>query len=254
MSNIIIGIVPDYRFSNEEKGYSEYSYYAVSENIIKAFSNKATIIIVPYERDGSEKYIEMMDALVFVKSSYPVDPFYYAEPKKGEYITDNKRSDFEFDLLKKAVNKNIPVLGIGKGMQIINIFFGGSMYQNIIEEVPGVINHQQEEKDLKLHMKYHDNVILPNTELARALGTDDLQVNSAHSQAIKKLGDGLKINSISKVDNIIEGIESDNEDSWIMGLQWLPEMLFSRENYENERELSIFDFFINKAIEIKDKK
>ncbi len=250
MNEIIIGIVSDFRFEQEDENFVN-TRYAVGENVIKAFAEKATVLILPHERSGASNYINMIDGLVFINSSLQIDPFYYAESKKGEYTTDNRRADFEFDMLRKAVDKKIPVLGFGEGMQIINVFFGGSLYQNIIEEIPGVINHQQQDKNIDLSHPYHDNVILPNTELAKILGTDVLQVNSSHSQAIKKLGSGLKINAISKVDNIIEGIESEESSSWVVGLQWLPEYVYAKESNENQREKMLFDAFLEKAKNMK---
>lgn len=254
MHKIIIGIVSDVRLKIDENETISKIQYLLNEKIVNILASKADVIMLPHEKDSSENYINIIDALIFVNSSYSIDPFYYSEAKKGDYLTNNKKSDFEFDMLRKAINKQIPILGLGNGMQMINVFFGGSLYQNILEEVPGVINHQQTEKNIKLSQTYHDNVIVPNTELARILGTESLQVNSAHTQAIKKLGDGLKINAISKVDNIIEGVEAENPNTWIIGLQWLAEHVIPKDNQENSRETLIFEALLKKSAELKDKR
>lgn len=254
MKNLNIGLVLDFRFGEGEDGYSDYPYYAQRENLVAAFSEKANVLLLPHDRSSAVDYINMIDAVVFTGSAYHIDSFYYREPKIGNYTTDNRRADFEFEMLRRGIDKGIPVLGLGGGMQMINVFLGGSMYQNILEEVPGVINHQQNAKGLKWHQPYHDNVIIPNTELARILGTEVIQVNSAHTQAVKRLGEGLKINAISKVDNIIEGIESENQNYWVMGLEWRPEYVYSREKPEEERERLIFEEFMAKALELKDRR
>ena len=239
-----IGIIVDFRFENENGGYSQYAYYAIRENIVNAFKDSANVFMLPHDKSAASTYIDMVDGIVLTGSIYNIDPFYYKEPKRSEYLTDNRRADFEFSIIRKAIDKNIPILGLGGGMQMINVYFGGTMYQDVETQVSGGINHVQKSKGLRWHQVYHDNVIVADTKLAGIIGDEILPVNSTHTQAVKEVGKDLLMNAYCKDDNVVEGIEAKDKDKWIIGLEWRPEYVFSREKPENEREKKIFDAFI----------
>jgi putative glutamine amidotransferase len=125
-------------------------------------------------------------------------------------IVDRKRSDFELSLIREIIKPRMPVLGICYGMQLINVAFGGSLYQDIKAQLPLAIDHKK-----NYHMiKVRDNDYIPAGEF---------KVNSSHHQAIKVEGQGLKTVAISG-DNIIEAICMDDYP-FFLGVQWHPERL-----------------------------
>src|SRR3989338_3698154 len=148
----------------------------------------------------------------FIKESYvtavevsgggfDIDPKLYGEephPRLGKIQPD--RTDFEIKLLKLAVEKRMPVLGICGGHQLINVYFGGSLYQDIPSQYSEKINHKQSTPS---DIPYHKIEIHPSTRLSEITGADSSKVNSTHHQSIKKIGKGLKISAVAE-DGVIE--------------------------------------------------
>ena len=140
------------------------------------------------------------------------------------------------ELFNKCLLKNIPILGICGGEQLINVSLGGTLIQDIKNLKFKTLEHEQlNPRDQTSHQVY----IEPKTLLHSIIGEDTINVNSAHHQAIDKLGDGLTISGKSK-DGIIEAIEGLNH-KWCIGLQWHPEFLITK------ADKSIFTDFINNS-------
>jgi putative glutamine amidotransferase len=129
---------------------------------------------------------------------------------------DDKRDDLELDLLERALEKRIPVLGICRGVQLINIYFGGTLYNDIgafYSEVP------------RIHSVWPKKRICieRQSSLYQILGYRKGWVNALHHQAVDTLGEGLKV--VAREDNgIIQAIEHKNED-FVLGVQWHPEYM-----------------------------
>ncbi|HZK10584.1 MAG TPA: gamma-glutamyl-gamma-aminobutyrate hydrolase family protein, partial [Clostridia bacterium] len=151
---------------------------------------------------------------------YGEDP----EPEAGPY--DIKRDKFEINLVHQAQKRKIPILGIGRGMQIINVALGGSLNQSIVSKI---LHHRPRgtKKD-----PLHRIQILPG-RLYEVFG-EELIVNSYHSQSIKTLGKGLEVSARS-IDGVIEAIEGPG----IMGVQFQPELF-----EHNDRFILLFKSFV----------
>lgn len=129
--------------------------------------------------------------------------------------TDPQRDAMELELARAARQAGVPMLGICRGCQMLNVAFGGTLLQDVPSLVPGARTHQTRELDV------HDIRIEPGTMLEQILGLSSLRVNSRHHQAVDRVGAGLRVNCRSE-DGVIEGVES-SQGLPILAVQCHPE-------------------------------
>ncbi len=160
--------------------------------------------------------------------NYPNAPAHFHE----------KRDEFEIAVFEKSQEKNIPLLGVCRGMQLVNCILGGTMTPDIGHAANGI--HQFE-----VHDKAHGINIEPGTLLKEITGVARTVTNSAHHQCINKIGSGLSINCTSD-DGIIEGLEWTNKENkpFFLGIQWHPERLYKFQLGESPASKNIRDRFI----------
>lgn len=132
---------------------------------------------------------------------------------------DHARDDFEITVFREAANNQIPVLGICRGLQLINCALGGDLKQDLGAQLDRV--HQGNPD------KQHTATIYPGTLLHQATGADTGEVNSAHHQAVGRLAPGLQVNAVAP-DGTIEGVEwmEPYSKSYLLAVQWHPERMF----------------------------
>jgi putative glutamine amidotransferase len=135
---------------------------------------------------------------------------------------DEERDSYEQYLLELAQTKNRPVLAICRGMQLVNIYCGGTLFQDIEAEIPGILRHQPFPG---ARTAEHGVRNREGTKINLLMG-EKLEVNSNHHQAVKKVGSGLIASAFSD-DGIVEAIEA-NGSWWMVGVQWHPERLTGR--------------------------
>jgi putative glutamine amidotransferase len=154
-----------------------------------------------------------------------IDPRRYGEERYGRDLEiDEKRDRIEFEIAQNAFLLKLPVLGICRGCQLINVFLGGKLFQHV--EGHGKIDGKD---------SFHEVEALERTDLFDIVNRKNLRVNSAHHQAINALGKGLKASAMAP-DGTIEGIESSEYP--LLGVQWHPERL------GDESSEKIFSFFV----------
>jgi putative glutamine amidotransferase len=148
-----------------------------------------------------------------------IDPSWYGAAPSPLLETVSKERDlFELALFAVARQRGLPVLGICRGIQLINVALGGTLFQDLPSERPGSVNHSPAgARDTRSHVVRLER----GSRVAQALNVGDITVNSVHHQAVRDLAPGLVATGWSG-DGLIEAAES-SSDSWILGVQWHPE-------------------------------
>ena len=168
--------------------------------------------------------LDGMDGLLLSGGS-DLDPGYYGEEPVPELgVTIPERDAFEIALLEHALRRKIPIFGICRGMQILNVALGGTLYQDLPSQMDHMVllGHRQETPRWQ---PTHEVEVDGGSKIAEILGTDELKVNSYHHQAMKDLASGLVAVACSP-DGVIEAIESsDLSKRWMMGVQWHAEAM-----------------------------
>lgn len=217
-----IGLTPDLGATASEPPQPRYELKTpYSEAIFRA---GGLPLVVPYSTDRAciDAYLERLQGLVVTGGAFDVPAHLYGEtPREGMGPTKPERTEFEALLIRGALSRNLPVLGICGGMQLLNVVHGGTLYQDIALEVPNARSHQQDHDRTQPH---HPVDVKDGTQLALVLGKGHLMVNSTHHQAVKTLGDKLVAAAVA-LDGVIEAIES-TVHPFAIGVQWHPELLF----------------------------
>jgi putative glutamine amidotransferase len=164
-------------------------------------------------------YARHLDGLV-LQGGADVSPQTYSEaPTRPEWSGDRARDLYELELLHEFVDAGKPVLGICRGCQLINVAFGGTLYQDVATNVPDALAHVHSDYDAHRHA-----IVFPQgSSLSRMFPTLERPiVNSIHHQAVKDLGRDIMVEAMSDPDGIVEAIRYQRA-SFVMGLQWHPE-------------------------------
>jgi putative glutamine amidotransferase len=163
--------------------------------------------------------LEGCDGLVLTGGE-DVDPVRYGAPPSGALGTvDRARDAFELALFHAARERGLPVLGICRGIQVINVALGGTLWQDLPSERHGPVNHDPGgTRDARTHAV----TLAPGSRVAEALGSTEITPNSFHHQGIRDLAPGLLATGWT-ADGLIEAVESETEDGWLLAVQWHPE-------------------------------
>jgi len=199
-------------------------------------------VVIPlmYDNDKIVELLGTLDGIIFTGGE-DFDPSYYNErpiPQMGKI--NAHRDEFDIKLLHLAVEQGVPVLGICRGLQLINIAYGGSLYQDLSAQYhDNSIRHRQRQPKEDAS---HSVLVEENTVFADIVKDRMLMVNSSHHQAIKKVAPGFHVAGKSP-DKIVEVIEKIDSKNWILGVQFHPEVRVMRDNAMRR----IFQRFIDEA-------
>jgi putative glutamine amidotransferase len=149
-----------------------------------------------------------------------IDPAWYgAEPSPELYPPSRERDLFELAIFAAARQRDLPILGICRGIQLVNVGLGGTLHQDLPSERPGPVDHNP---PADRAARSHDVVLESGSRAAIALGATRLRVNSFHHQAIRDLAPGVVVSGTTE-DGVIEAVESPADAPWLLAVQWHPE-------------------------------
>jgi putative glutamine amidotransferase len=231
----LIGITLD---SEPPGGYSVYPWYALRTNYADAIAAAGGVpVVLPHHPALAAEMLAVIDALVVTGGAFDVDPTLYGESDThATVVLKHGRTAAERALLDGALARDMPVLGICGGQQLLAVALGGTLIQHIPDSVPDALEHEQKNPR---HEPGHSVSITPGTLLHRIVEAPTMQVNSSHHQAVRSAGPRARIDA-SAPDGVIEGIE-DPSRRFCLGVQWHPEFLIDQGDHR------IFRAFIEAA-------
>ena len=218
----VIGIAADRRM------LGNHAFHLAGEKYLQAIADGAggIPVLLPAlgDRDDIEEALNHLDGIVLPGSPSNVEPHHYAGvPSVPGTLHDPQRDATTLTLIPRAVAMGVPLLGICRGFQEVNVAFGGTLLQRV-HEVPGHLDHRDDET-LELEVQYgpaHDVRLEPDGLLIKLAGAPQIRVNSLHWQGVERLGEGLAVEARAP-DGLIEGFQVRNSPSFAVAVQWHPE-------------------------------
>ena len=216
-SRPIIGITLD---SEQPGGWSKYPWYALRTNYAGAVAEAGGLpMALPHHPELADAYLDRIDALVVTGGAFDVDPSLYGDSTSHETVTLKAgRTQAELALVRGALARDLPVLGICGGQQLLAVALGGTLIQHIPDSIENALPHEQPNPR---HEPGHPVAVTPGTLLHRIVGATTMRVNSSHPQAVRAPGPHAIVDAVAP-DGVIEGIE-DPRYRFCLGVQWHPE-------------------------------
>ena len=267
MSKPTIGITCSMEYGDKRRKYpTAYVFDYLKRSYYEAVERSGGVaVILPNTRRTElvDEFLSIVDGLI-ISGGNDVDPVFYGEKKKAKNLSITRERDlFEIALVRKAKAKRVPLLAICRGMQLVNVASGGSLYQDFSFRMNSSLGlspsgrSQDESFEKKifdhtlegsaLYHKRHPVVIQEGSKLLHIIGKSKIMVNTSHHQMVKKIAPKFVAVAWSSKDGVVEAIES-KDDRFLLGVQWHPELLKDRGSK------ALFDSLIQYAREYKLKK
>lgn len=201
-------------------GYSKYPWYALRANYAEAVIAAGGLpVALPHAGALAADWLDRIDALIVTGGAFDVDPALYGAAGRHATVTlKEDRTTAELALTRGALDREMPVLGICGGEQLLAVALGGSLIQHIPDTIAGALEHEQANPR---HEPGHPIAVQPGTLLHRIVGATGMAVNSAHHQAVGAPGPRAAVNAVAP-DGVVEGIEATGM-RFCLGVQWHPE-------------------------------
>ncbi len=220
------------------------SFHAVQERYLVALRNAAGVapLIIPafgWDMLPLDGLLEMIDGVLLTGSPSNVEPKHYGTTAREDVKHDTQRDATTLPLIRRAIERAVPLLAICRGIQELNVALGGSLHQHV-EELPGRMDHRSP-RGRPLDERYaprHDVALTKGGYLAERLGCGSIMVNSLHGQGIDRLAPNLMVEATAE-DGTVEAVRVQNAQAFALGLQWHPE----HRVMENPVSLSLFQAF-----------
>ncbi|MGG5822994.1 gamma-glutamyl-gamma-aminobutyrate hydrolase family protein [Falsiroseomonas sp. HW251] len=228
----VIGVTLD---AEPAGGWSKLPWYALRRNYFSSVIAAGGLpVALPHHPELAAEYLDALDGLLVTGGAFDVDPALWGGGAPHPKVTLKPgRTDFELAAVREALARDIPLLGICGGQQLLAVAFGGTLIQHIPDEVEGALAHEQPNPRTE---PGHEVAVAGGTLLASIVGAKTLAVNSAHHQAVATPGKGAVVNAVAP-DGVVEGVEHPGY-RFALGVQWHPEYAV------DPRDPAIFDAFV----------
>ncbi len=219
MTRPLIGVTLD---AEPAGGWSRYPWYALRANYTDAIAAAGGLpVALPHDAALTTEVLDRLDGLVVTGGAFDVDPALYGGGAMHPTVTlKQRRTQAELALVQGALARDMPVLGICGGQQLLAVALGGTLIQHIPDTVADALEHEQPNPR---DQPGHTVAITPGSLLHQVVGSDTMAVNSAHHQAVASAGPHATVNAVAP-DGVIEGVE-DARYRFCLGVQWHPEFL-----------------------------
>lgn len=225
MKKPIIGITPDYSY--------EKTRFKISEDYTNALLKAGGVPVLLFP---GEDFPDFVDGILFTGGG-DIDPLRFGEePIRQNGQISPLRDEYELSLCKEAMKRNLPLFGVCRGMQIMNIAAGGGIYQDIEVQTGTTLKHSQQ---APRPYATHSITIIPGSQLEKLWRTSKIAVNSLHHQAVSFLGKDFHVCARS-ADGLTEAMEMPEKD-FVLGVQWHPESMHTKE------QEALFSHFVQAA-------
>ncbi len=201
--------------------------YCVNQDYIDAIKNAGAVCLLVLPQSKAELSILLSSVSgICIPGGLDVDPNLYHQPNLGSDPIQSEIDQLDLDVFAISNEKDIPIFGICRGLQIINVALGGTLIQDLPSEV---IDHTLNSKNDNKNRGHLVSILRPS--LLYGLFGDEIEVNTYHHQAIERLADGLTASAFA-ADGVIEAVEAKN----LFAVQWHPERMVQKE---------LFEYFVN---------
>jgi len=216
----VIGITIGYSIQDRE-------IFALRDDYVRAVERAGglPVVLAPGTPEDAPVLLDHLDGLLLTGGA-DVDPGLYGQPPH-ETVTRiiPERDALEVALCREALRRDMPLLAICRGQQVLNVATGGTLIQDLPSQWKGAVNHDPEGERWS---PAHDVRILPGTRLREILGQERVEVNSFHHQAVKEPGQGVVVSAFAEEDDVVEGIEIPGRRLTV-GVQWHPEAFWDKD-------------------------
>lgn len=216
----LIGITPSVRF--DEKFGEQFTLALTYTSAVR--SSGGTPVMLP-PQDDAGTLLDRLSGLL-LSGGGDIRPTRYGDEQvhPTTYGISDRRDEFEFALLRGALERGMPILAICRGIQVLNVGLGGSLWQDVSQVLPGALAHRQSLELTTRDAPSHEVTVVEGSLLAEVYGAARIAVNSFHHQVLKDLGTGL-VATGHTADGAIEAVELPGHP-FVLGVQWHPEMMY----------------------------
>jgi len=234
----IVGIICDREI------IGPHAFHIAGDKYIQAIVNASNClpILIPALAESTcfDQLLKSLDGILLTGGYSMVDPLnYQKEGAEAGTKLDIARDGTSLPLVRLAIDKGIPLLGICRGFQEMNVALGGTLHQKLHEN--GHYNEHREDNNLSLAEQYsasHQVNLTQDGQFTKILNTDAIEVNSLHTQGIEKLASGLTIEAFAD-DGLVEAFSVDSAQTFAMAVQWHPEWQYEN----NKNSIKLFNAF-----------
>jgi putative glutamine amidotransferase len=200
--------------------------HALREGYVRSVERAGALAVAlpPAPPEDAPLLLDRLDGLV-LSGGADVDPALYGRsphPRLGR--VERRRDDLELALAREALRRDVPVLAICRGQQLLNVAAGGTLIQHIPSEFPGAVEHDAPGRRIR---RVHRVEVSEGSRLRAILGQETVLVNSFHHQAVERVGEGLVVTARCPEDGVVEGLEAPGR-RFVVAVQWHPESFWDR--------------------------